>query len=368
MKKEQKKDVIVDSNNIFNMDMEKLIEKKVDYESNIYKPNLDKENVEEYRSVIKFIPWVDDYTKSRISKWTVWLHNPDTDEKRSVDCPSSIPGTTSILNKIFYTLDKSPKAEYKELAQMFSRKRRFYSLIQILQDKQHPELVGKIKIFDFGQKINAKIDNLMKPIKGDDDEAAEEPNNPFDVIDGRPFNLIVTRQNKFQNYDESKFLNKKLPFLIGQEKITEKTQANLEKIKKFLKDESPNLLECEFKPWDDDVKMFVLNMIKATIPQGNLYNQILDKNKSFFDGFEKSEYSKKEKSKKEDDEEDETESKPKNRKIELDEDEKEDDKNEDEDEKEDEDELDDMIKKMETENKKSPKKNSKNDDDYGFLD
>ena len=229
------------------------------------------------------------------------------------------------------------------------------------------------------------IENVMKPVidKNDENDVQDEPNNPFDVFEGRPFNLIITRTNTFQVPDQSKFLNKLAPIIVDGEKITEKTPDNLKKIKQFIIDNAPDILQCEFRPWDETTKKFVYGVIKSTIPRGELYDLILDKNKVFFselkedakpvkkvDALNPSKYDEpdEEEVEPEIDDEDEEE-KPVKRTIKLKIKEEPDEEDEESEDEEDEDnEVESVIKKIEQSKEKTSTKKSAKKMDTSFLD
>lgn len=266
---------------IFSMDADALIQKTESVDSEIYKPSIDKEKVDKYTALIKFLPWHKDWTKSRISKWQVFLKNNDTEEFKMVDCPSTVK-EKSILQDIFFTLKNSPHADLQELKENFSRKSINFSLVQIIKDKQHPELEGKIKVFSYGKKIADKIDNVLKPT----DDGISEPNNPFDIFEGKVFSLSIKKIDKYPNYDDSAFLDKTYPLLIKDEKIQEKNKNNISKVLKFLQEESPDLEKYEYKAWSKDVKDFVIQSIKSILPDGVFRSQVLKRNQEFFNGYD----------------------------------------------------------------------------------
>ena len=167
---------------IFNLDAESLVtpvKKEGSKDLEFYKPYPEDGKDGVYKSLVRFVPNPSEPTKSKIHKYYVYLKDPSTGNGFSVDCPSTV-GKKSVLKDIFWKLQNSNSAADKELSKNFSRKEDYYSLIQIVQDKNRPELEGKIMIFKFGKKLNDMIEAQLKPEYG-------EPVNPFDLFNGKLF-------------------------------------------------------------------------------------------------------------------------------------------------------------------------------------
>jgi hypothetical protein len=115
----------------------------------------------------------------------------------------------------YWKLKKSKNQADVEKAELISRNTKYYSYVMILEDVQHPELVGKIMVFSYGYKIKEKI-NLEYT-----GEVSGVPCNVFDFAKGKDFTLIIkenkTPQGTFPNYDNSAFLETS-PLKIYNEK------------------------------------------------------------------------------------------------------------------------------------------------------
>lgn len=119
------------------------------------------------------------------------------------------------LCAMYWKLKKSKNQADVEKAELLSRNTKYYSYVMILEDVQHPELVGKILVFPYGYKIKEKI-NLENT-----GEVTGVPCNVFDFAKGKDFTLII-KENKtplgtFPNYDNSQFLEVS-PLKIWNEK------------------------------------------------------------------------------------------------------------------------------------------------------
>ena len=252
---------------LFNIDSSSLFkdDKKTSAYDDLYRPSAKEGKDGVYKSVIRFIPFVKDPLQSIKSKWTVWLTNQNTDQSKMIDCPSSIK-EKSILQDVFFMLKKSDNAREQDLAAQFTRRESFYSLVQIVKDHNHPELEGKIKIFKYGKKVHDKIKNIMS---NDGMDGISDTNKPFDLFTGKLFMLHIKTVSNYNNYDDSLFIGEPKPIEIDGKPMG-KTKENMVFIKKYLEDNSPDLNKYNFKPWDDEIKTFVLESIESILPSGKI--------------------------------------------------------------------------------------------------
>lgn len=259
-----------------NYDMDSLFHPKVEIRDNVskqsegeYSPSADKGTNGIYQSVIRFVSWWQDPQHSYIDKWVCWLVDPVTNRGRIVDCPSSV-GKPSPLQDMFFKLRNSESIQEQKKAEIFSRKHQYAAIIQVIKDKHYPELEGKLLVYRFGKKVFEKIEGEKKPIVG-------EPHEPFDLIDGKAFQLIITKQSGYNNYDQAKFIDKKIPLLLPVNEKGEmvsfetdgfKLQAINEKTPRevvfnFLKENSPDLSKYAYQEWDQDIHDYVNQVILA---------------------------------------------------------------------------------------------------------
>lgn len=237
-----------------------------------YSPSADKGSNGVYKSVIRFIPWWQDPQHSIFEKWVSWLVDPVTNRGRFIDCPTSV-GKPSVLQEMFFKLRKSESVLEQKKSETFSRRHSFAAIIQVIKDPHNKELEGKLLVFKFGKKIFEKIEAEKKPILGD-------PHEPFDLIDGKAFELTITKVSGFNNYDQSKFSSKKIPLLlpIGENgkivelgpnaqlrPINEKTPKDV--VFNYLKENSPDLGKYAFKEWDQETHDYVNQVILSVTGQ-----------------------------------------------------------------------------------------------------
>jgi len=241
-----------------------------------YQPSADKGTNAVYQSIIRFIPWWQNPGKSIQEKWVSWLVDPVTGKGKFVDCPSSI-GKTSPLQDSYWKLKKSESVQDQKKADIFSRRHSYSCLIQVIKDDHNKDFEGKILNFRFGVKVWEKINSELKPPIG-------EPHNPFDLLNGKLFSLKITKVSGFNNYDQSKFVDKVIPLVIPNEQgklipITDKTDRDA--VFAFLKENSADLSKHSYKEWDQDTHDYVNQVILAVTGQVNApsnYASVSNKN------------------------------------------------------------------------------------------
>ena len=255
-------------NDIFNLSVDdfKVDEKK---SSNVFKPDANSGRDGVYKAVVRFLPWHKDPKKSIMKKWSCWLVNPTNDEAKLIDCPSTI-GKKSVLQDMFWKFKKSDSVAEQKLAENFSRRQRFASLVQIVKDDNAPENVGKIMAWPYGVKIFNKLQAEMKPEFG-------KPHIPFDLFEGKPFLVHINKVAGFNNYDSCRFLDERVPISIDGSEM-QKTQDDMVKIKSFL-EQSPELGSYDYQEWDSVAEDFVNEVIRHTVPGGRIVAEVEKKNR-----------------------------------------------------------------------------------------
>lgn len=255
-------------NDIFNLSLDDFKEPERK-QSLIFKPDSKSGKDGVYKAVVRFLPWHQDVKKSVMKKWSCWLTDPATNESKMVDCPSTV-GKKSVLQDLFWKFKKSDSVAEQRLADNFSRRQRFASLVQIIKDDNNPEMVGKIMVWPYGVKIFNKLQAEMKPEFG-------KPHIPFDLFEGKPFLVHINQVAGYNNYDNCRFLDEKMPVTIEGEKM-EKTQESLAKIKAYL-ETSPDLGAYDFQEWDQATEDFVNNVIRNTVPGGRMIESVETSNR-----------------------------------------------------------------------------------------
>lgn len=215
----------------------------------IYKPTADEGKDGTYKALIRFVPNPENPRNSLIRKYVHWLTDP-SGNGRLVDSPASV-GEKCPIQDAFFRLRKSDSAMDRKISEKLKRREQYYALVKIIKDPQHPEFEGQYKIFKFGYKIKEKIDEEMRPSFG-------EPTQVFDLFEGKNFELIITRQGEYNNYDKSKFSASRTPVQV-EGRAAERTKEDMASIKAEL-EKAPKMESYEYKAWDDQTRDFV-NMV-----------------------------------------------------------------------------------------------------------
>ena len=255
-------------NDIFNLSNDMFVTPPAAQQSKdleFYKPYAENGKDGVYKSLIRFVPNPAEPAKSKIHKYYVYLKDPVSGDSFSVDCPSTV-GKKSILKDLFWKLKQSHSAADQELAKSFSRKEDFYSLIQIVKDPNKPELEGKIMLWKFGKKVNDMIESQLKPEYG-------EACNPYDLFEGKLFAVHVRKVGDWNNYDLCQFIGERTSIEVEGKKM-EKSQSDMDKIVEYLNSGPKNLSSFDYRDWDDELTEKVMTVIRNTVPDGRLINEI----------------------------------------------------------------------------------------------
>lgn len=224
----------------------------------VYKPSADDGKDGTYKALIRFVPNPENPRNSLIQKYVHWLTNSSGDGKL-VDSPSSI-GEKCPIADAFWKLRKSDSAVDRKSSEKLKRRQQYYALIKIIKDPQNPDLDGTYKVFKFGYKIKEKIDAELKPDFG-------EPTQVFDLFEGKNFELIITRQGEYNNYDKSKFSSSQSAIILG-DAPAERSKESMAKIKEEL-DSAPSLATYDYQAWDETTRAFVNDVLRMYLNPGD---------------------------------------------------------------------------------------------------
>ena len=250
-----------DSFDIFNLGVEDVETHQVQASSStneIYKPTADDGKDGTYKALIRFVPNPENPRNSLIQKYVHWLTNSSGDGKL-VDSPATI-GEKCPIADVFWKLRKSDSAVDRKSSDKLKRRQQYYSLVKIVKDPQNPELEGTYKVFKFGYKIKEKIDAELKPNFG-------EPTQVFDLFEGKNFELVITRQGEYNNYDTSKFSSSKSAIIMG-DAPAERSKEVMTTIKEEL-EAAPSLKGYDYQAWDEDTRSFVNDVLRMYLNPGD---------------------------------------------------------------------------------------------------
>jgi len=232
----------------------------------IYKPSADDGKDGTYKAMIRFVPNPSNPRNSLVKKYVHWLTNASGDG-RLVDSPSTV-GDKCPIAEAFFKLRKSDSAVDRKMSDKLKRREQYYSLIKVIKDPQNPELEGTYKIFKFGYKIKEKIEEETKPAFG-------EPTQIYDLFEGKNFELIITRQGEYNNYDKSKFSSTRSAVAI-EGKPAERTKEAMSVIKTEL-DAAPSLEPYGYKKWDSETMDFVNGILRQYLNPGDSIDSVISK-------------------------------------------------------------------------------------------
>jgi len=234
----------------------------------IYKPSADQGKDGTYKALIRFVPNPSNPRNSLVKKYVHWLTDASGNGKL-VDSPSTV-GEKCPIADAFFKLRNSDSAVDRKMSEKLKRREQYYALIKVIKDPQHPEYEGQYLIYKFGYKIKEKIDEELKPAFG-------EPTQVFDLFEGKNFELIITRQGEYNNYDKSKFSASKSAVIINGEPA-ERTKEAMTVIKAEL-DVAPSLEPYEYKAWDEESRSFVNGILRQYLNPGSSIDEVVSKPK-----------------------------------------------------------------------------------------
>lgn len=242
----------------------------------LFKPSIKDEKCKDqnYRALIRFIPFYHEGKwRTTVSRWECFLKDVNGENGIFVVSPKTA-NQKCPMRALSYKLYSSDSAIDKANSKKIQVYQQYYALIEVVKDVQHPEYDGKTFIYQFGQKINDKIENAMTSTE------FTEGFNPFDLYNGRLFEINLTKDTKkmegdsnrtVTNYDACRFIEKTAPihFTVGENTLT-LTADDRESQKAFfnwLEKDAPKIKEYFWKEWDSETTAKV-NKNLATYTSG----------------------------------------------------------------------------------------------------
>lgn len=231
-----------------------------------YKPSPDSGINGVYKAVVRFVPYVKSKEHSLITKYETYLKDPETGTGKYVDSYRTINEKCPIQDA-FFTCYHSKDASIEQHKDEFSQRQQHYANVQILQDPNKPENVGKIMTWKFGKKIHDQIEAEENPGPG------KRKRKPFDVFEGRPFSIEIYKKGDWPNYDRCKFISADdlidCPSYLGPNgQELDVNRDNPEDVKvyaEYILENSPDITVNAFKPWDDETKDYVTRVINTLL-------------------------------------------------------------------------------------------------------
>ena len=240
----------------------------------LYKPSIRDEKCtdQNYRALVRFIPFYHEGKwRTTVCRWECYLKDVNGDNGIFVVSPKT-NGQKCPMRNLSYKLYTSDSAIDKANSKKIQVYQQYYALVEVVKDIQHPEYDGKVFIYQFGQKINDKIENAMKSTE------FTEGFNPFDLYNGRLFEINLTKDatkkldgdKTVTNYDACRFTEKTAPihFPVGEETWT-LTADNKDSQKAFFNwlEKETKIKDYFWKEWDAETTAKV-NKNLATYTSG----------------------------------------------------------------------------------------------------
>lgn len=226
-------------------------------ESVIYAPKAKDVSDGIYNSKIRFLYNSADPVNGSIIKKIVYYIKDASEQGHYFDSPQSVGDWKGCpIGQLWKQLDSSESALDKKNAKELNRREVYYSLVYIIDDKPNPSNNGKIKILKYGKKLKAKLDRYLAPVSGSKVDI-------FNFYTGFNFDLTITRQGNFNDYDQAGFEIQ--PSRIPIDGLTG-GDGDRDILQKFMEG-APDLEEYRYKSWDDAERAkleSILNQFRST--------------------------------------------------------------------------------------------------------
>lgn len=256
---------------LFNMGLDSgmsFLETKKKQNDGIFRPSLDlaKDKAKGYRAIVRFLPnySAEGLGENAIQKFLHYVKLPNYANLNGYyDSMRNFQGEKCLLTETYWQLKNSQNALEQEKAELISRSTKYYSYVQILEDENQPDLVGKIMIFPFGFKIKEKINQERVG-------EINDPCNVYDLSQGKDFVLLVKEVANFPNYDSSQFKQETSSICLPVEKDGKTTLKRVptedvegvptipskyhEKITEYLLERDANINDYAPVKWDDETR------------------------------------------------------------------------------------------------------------------
>lgn len=221
-----------------------------------YRPSIKDEKCvdETYRALVRFIPFVyENKISTRIERWECYLKDVNGENGVFVVSPKTIKKKCP-MRTMSWKLHESDSAIDKANSKKINVYQQWYSLIEVVKDVQHPEYEGKFMIYQFGSKINDKINEALK---GSD---YTDPINPFALEDAPLFEIKLTKGNQkmdnggvVANYDGCKFIQKTSPLHFGDGLTYDGSMEMKKAFVDWIEKDAPQINNYQWKEWSDEL-------------------------------------------------------------------------------------------------------------------
>lgn len=292
---------MIDLNSMFeseNAQGASFLDKKGGNNDGLYRPKIGKDK-KPYVAKLRFLPNLKkDGTPglNGLEKQFHYVKIPTNPELNGYyDSQRGINGQRQCeLGQLFWQFKKSKDVDDQDKADMIKLQTKYYSYVYIIEDKQQPELEGKVMIFPY----TTQIANIIKEQANGD---LGEPCDIFKLTSGKDFNLVIKAKGggdgKNITYESSSFATNSTPFsLIDGTKFHTKDENGKLKIKPEMNERLTNLLlerpsdleDFVSVEWSESQKtnFAKIKSIMLGVPVGNTVGSEVPTSRSSFDDFD----------------------------------------------------------------------------------
>lgn len=206
---------------------ETLAEEKIKPKANsynnpvIFKPTLIEGQTEPTEFRIRFLPMEESSTGKPWMQLNYHMFERSGDGKfiKVIDPRTFDKNAANPIADLAYKLWKSENPYDKERAKKLFKKQRFFFLVYVKEaPANQQEFVGKVLIFEGGQKIYEKLENSIKHGKCF-----------WDPYKGQDFLLSIKKRDKWPDYSGSEWIGDSGP-IVDDEKLMDKVCDDLSKL------------------------------------------------------------------------------------------------------------------------------------------
>lgn len=250
--------------------------KKFDLPSGYFRPRPVDEKTP-YEAKVRFVPYFrpdneDEPLVNMYSGETHYIRFPRGHElarfNGNYPCQRTIGQECKICDVFFALYNIKDKSDWaKTMMNYIRRGRRKYAYVYVLEDKQTPDNVGKVLVWEFNDKILNLIELLEK----------DEELNAFDMLESKNMKVEVGMVkgddgNNYPNYEKCRFAGKTVPISFYNEDgdLVEMTSDDEDYITEKILEREVELSVHEPKEFDEDTKAKINEFAEAVFPsKGN---------------------------------------------------------------------------------------------------
>ncbi len=183
-----------------NESLEKLKKPSYADDDRYWQPTVDKAN--NGYALIRFLPPVETENVPYVQLWSHSFQSKSTGLYYIENCLTTLGENDPVseYNNMLWNSTTDDNSPARKQARDQKRKLTYISNILVIKDPGDPANEGKVFLYKFGAKVFSKINDMMFPTI-----PTKKKINPFDLLEGANFNLVIVEKDKYRNYDKSEF-------------------------------------------------------------------------------------------------------------------------------------------------------------------